>query len=347
MMRLTTRIAVGLLLCASSAQAQLEPAKAYATTPEIPFDSVANFFKMPTGLYMGEGIAVATSSKGQIYVFVRSGDSRVFEFAPDGHFVKEFGEDSYAFSFAHAVRVDYDDNIWVVDEGTNIITKYSPDGKLLMVMGKRPDPLYQRTMMPGVAPYSGANRPYSYHRPTDIGFDRAGNVYVSDGYRDARVVKYDKNGRFIKSMGTRGSGTNQFSTPHTIAVAHDGTVFVGDRGNRRIVVLDTDLNWKAEYDHVGAPWGLCISAGEDQVLFTSNSISTSIDSRQAPTRGEIYKIKQDGTVLGRFGKAGKALKEFASTHHMDCRDSNVVYVAEIQGMRVQKILLHPDQMSGN
>ena len=302
---------------------------------------------MPTGLYMGEGIAVSTNSKGHVYVFVRSGDSRVFEFDPDGNFVKELGKDSYAYSFAHAVRVDYDDNIWVVDEGTNVIVKFNPAGKLLMVMGKRPDPLYQLNMMPGVAPYSGANRPYSYHRPTDIGFDRAGNVYVTDGYRDSRVVKYDKDGRFIKSVGTRGNGRLQFSTPHTVAVAHDGTVFVGDRGNSRIVVLDTDLNWKADYENVGAPWGLCISAGEHQIIYSTNSVSTSIDSRQTPTRGEIYKLELDGTVLGRFGKAGKALKEFASAHHLDCRDPNTVYVAEIQGLRVQKILLHPDQMSSS
>jgi len=345
--RLTTHVVVGLLLCTAPVLAQPQPAAARDTTPEIPYDSVENFFKMPPGLYMGEGIAVAENSKGHLYVYVRSGDSRVFEFDPNGYFVKEFGKDSYAYSFAHAVRVDYDDNVWIVDEGTNIIVKYSPEGKVLMVMGKRPDPLYQLTHMPGVAPYSGANRPYSYHRPTDIGFDRAGNIYVSDGYRDSRVVKYDKNGRFIKSMGTRGSGQNQFSTPHTIAVAHDGTVFVGDRGNSRIVVLDTDLNWKAEYTNVGAPWGMCISKGEHQILYSSNSISTSIDSRQVPVRGEIYKLELDGTVLGRFGKAGKAIKEFASTHHMDCRDPNIVYVAEIQGLRVQKILLHPDQMSSS
>ncbi len=345
--RLTARVVVGLLLCAGPAFAQPEPAKARAATPEIPFDSIANFFKMPPGLYMGEGIAVATSSKGHVYVFVRSGDSRMFEFDADGNFVKEFGAGSYAYAFAHAVRVDYDDNVWTVDEGTNIIMKYSPEGKLLMVIGKRPDSIDQLNMMPGAALYSGADRPYSFHRPTDIGFDPQGNIYVSDGYTDARVVKYDKNGRFIKSVGTHGTGPLQFRTPHTMVVDHDGNVYVGDRSNNRIVVLDSDLNLKAEYGNVGAPWGLCISAGEHQYLYSSNSISTSIDSRQIPTRGEIYKLELDGTVLGRFGKAGKALGEFASTHHMDCRDPDVVYVAEIQGLRVQKLIMHPAQTSSS
>ena len=105
MRRFTSGVVLELLFSAGPALAQPEPAKARATTPEIPYDSVANFFKMPPGLYMGEGIAVATNSKGHVYTFMRSGDSRVFEFDPDGNFVKEFGKESYAFSFAHAVRV--------------------------------------------------------------------------------------------------------------------------------------------------------------------------------------------------------------------------------------------------
>lgn len=338
MRRWTACAIVGLLLCAAPAFAQ---AKAKATTPEIPYDSVPNFIKMPPGLYMGEGIGVATSSKGHVFVFTRSGESRVFEFDQNGNFVKEFGANSYAFAFAHAVRVDKDDNVWTVDEGTNIVIKWSPDAKILMVLGKRPDPIDQVAMMPGTAPFSGANRPYSFHRPTDIAWDPQGNIFISDGYTDSRVVKYDKNGRFIKSAGTRGNGPLQFNTPHTIAVDARGNVYVGDRGNSRIVVLDNDLNQKAVYDHVGAPWGICISLGEHQYLYTSNSIGTGLDPRTAETTGEIYKMELDGTVLGRFGRPGKALKEFASTHTMDCRNPNEIYVAEIQGWRVQKILLRP------
>jgi DNA-binding beta-propeller fold protein YncE len=348
MHRLTAGLAVGLLLwaCPAFTQGVAPPeATAKASTPEIPYDSVPNFIKMPPGIYMGEGIGVATNSKGNVYVFTRSGESRVFEFDPNGNYIKEFGAGSYAYAFAHAVRVDRDDNVWTVDEGTNVILKYNPAGKLLMVLGKRPDPIDQLANMPGVAPFSGANRPYSFHRPTDIAWDPQGNIFVSDGYTDSRVAKYDKNGRFIKSAGTRGDGTLQFSTPHTIAVDAKGMVYVGDRGNRRIVVLDNDLNQKAVYTNVGAPWGICISLGTPQYLYTSNSISTALDSRTAPTTGEIYKMQLDGTVVGRFGKPGKALKEFASIHQIDCRNPNEVYVAEIQGWRIQKIILHPDRVT--
>jgi NHL repeat-containing protein len=338
-------VAIVLAAAAGSAQNVAGPAKARATTPEIAFDSVPNFIKMPAGLYMGEAVGVATNSKGHVFVIVRSGESRVFEFDQNGAFVKEFGVGSYGFAFAHAVRVDKDDNVWAVDEGTNIIQKFSADGKLLMVLGKRPDPLEQLALMPGGGQYSGANKPYSFHRETDIGWDPQGNIFVTDGYGDSRVVKYDKTGRFIKSVGTRGNGTLQFSTPHAMAVDAKGNVYVADRGNSRIVVLDNDLNQKAVYDNVGAPWAVCISNTPHQYLYSSNSFPTGNNFDQAPMTGEVYKMELDGTVLGRFGKAGHAFKEFSSIHQMDCRNPDEIYVAEITEWRVQKILLRPSTKS--
>lgn len=338
MRRVSTLAALLLLLCAGPALGQ---AKARATAPQIPFDSESFIRNMPPGLYMGEAIGVATNSKGHVFVMTRSGESKVFEFDPHGAFVKEFGRGSYGYGFAHAVRVDGDDNVWSVDEGSNLVIKYAPDGRLLMVLGKRPDPIDQLTRMPGVAPYSGANRPYSFHRPTDVTWDAQGNIFISDGYTDSRIVKYDKSGRFIKSMGTRGNGVNQFSTPHGIAADAQGNIYVADRGNSRIVVLDNDLTWKTTYEHVGAPWGLCISQSEPQYLFSTASSGTIMEAGNKEITGEIYKMRLDGTVIGQFGKAGKALKEFASTHTLDCRDPNVVYVAEINAWRVQKATLKP------
>src|SRR5579862_6503363 len=106
--------------------------------PEIEYSSVPNFLKLPSGEYLGESVAVATNSKGHVYVYHRSANTRLFEFDQNGKFVKEIGAGYYGFEFAHSVRVDKDDNIWTVDEGTNMITKFSPDGKVLMVLGRRP-----------------------------------------------------------------------------------------------------------------------------------------------------------------------------------------------------------------
>jgi hypothetical protein len=335
--------ALGALLLGAAATAQ-EPAKARATAPDIPYDSVS-FVKMPPGLYMGEGIGVATNSKGNVFVITRSGESKVFELDKNGAFIKEFGKGSYGYGFAHAVRVDKDDNVWSVDEGSNLVLKYAPDGKLLMVLGKRPDPIDQLNMMPGTAPYSGANRPYSFHRPTDVTFDPQGNIFVSDGYSDSRVVKYDKNGRFLKAVGTRGNGTNQFNTPHGVQADAKGNIYVADRGNFRIVVLDNDLNWKTTYTNVASPWGLCISQGPHQYMYSTTSSGTNMEVGNMAATGEIYKMELDGTVLGKFGKAGKALKEFASIHTLDCRNENEVFAAEINAWRIQKVTLRPARSS--
>src|ERR1700688_3338302 len=107
--------------------------------PEITFDSTPNFLKLPTGLYLGEAVGVAQNSKGHIFVFTRSGLTRLFEFDQEGAFVREIGEHLYAFAFAHTVRVDPQDNIWTVDEGTNMIVKFNSEGQVVMVMGRRPE----------------------------------------------------------------------------------------------------------------------------------------------------------------------------------------------------------------
>ena len=119
-------------------------------------------------------------------------------------------------------------------------------------------------------------------------------------------------------------------------------VYVADRGNSRIVVLDNDLNQKAVYDNVGAPWAVCISNGPHQYLYSSNSFPTGNNFDQAPMTGEVYKMELDGTVLGRFGKAGHALRRnSAASTRWTAAIPNEIYVAEITEWRVQKILLHP------
>src|SRR6202171_3936236 len=107
--------------------------------PEIPYESVQNFLKLPPGLYMGEAIGVATNSKGHVFVYTRSANTRLFEFDQSGNYVREIGEGSYGFEFAHSVRVDPEDNIWAVDEGTNMVIKFNPSGRVVMVLGRRPE----------------------------------------------------------------------------------------------------------------------------------------------------------------------------------------------------------------
>ncbi len=185
--------------------------------PEIPWKSVPNFLKMPPNLYMGEGIGVASDSKGHIFVYTRSQATRLFEFDQNGNYLREIGQGLYGFVFAHAVRVDAEDNIWAIDEGANMVIKFNPEGRVVMTMGRRPEPV---DALAGPPPPLDPTNPgkYIFSRPTDVGWDAEGNIFVTDGYGNSRIVKYDKNGKFIAQAGTKGSEPGQLNLPHSLAM---------------------------------------------------------------------------------------------------------------------------------
>jgi hypothetical protein len=335
-------------LCAQT-PANLTPAQAAAkakaeNVAEIPFDSAPNFLKFPQNVYMGEGIGVATNSKGHIFVYTRSQATRLFEFDQKGTYLREIGEGLYGFVFAHAVRVDPQDNIWAVDEGSNMIIKFNPEGRVVMVLGRRPESVDGLSVTPGFnAPIPPAGK-YTFNRPTDVAWDAAGDIFISDGYGNSRVAKYDKNGRFITSIGTKGNAPGQFNLPHSIASDAKGNIYVADRTNRRVQVFDNDLTYKTSYDQVGAPWALCVTPGTHQYLYSSNSNPDNNNSEIAAVTGEIYKMELDGTIVGKFGHAGKQMGQFSTVHEMDCGGGeNNLFVSEITAWRVQKITLHPQQ----
>ena len=309
--------------------------------PEIPYESVPNFLKLPPNLYLGEGIGIATNSKGHVFVYTRSQRTRLFEFDQNGAFVREIGEGLYGFVFAHAVRVDPRDNIWAVDEGSNMVIKFNPEGRVVMTMGRRPEPADALSAQSAPDPANPGK--YIFNRPTDVGWDADGNIFVTDGYGNSRIVKYDKNGKFITQAGTRGSEQGQLNLPHSMAMDAKGNAYVADRSNRRIQIFDNDLKFKAIYDNVGTPWELCISPGPHQYLFSSNTFPDNNDYTLATVSGEVYKMELDGSVVGKFGKAGKQLGEFSGLHEIDCRNPDVLYISEIQLWRAQKLMLHPNR----
>lgn len=306
--------------------------------PEIPFTSVPNFFKLPPDLYFGEVLGITTNSKGHVFTYTRSGDTRIFEFDRNGTFVREIGAGLYGLEFAHTVRVDKDDNLWAVDEGSNTVIKFNPEGRVVMVIGRRPEAV--AGAVDSTLPAAPAEK-YRLGRPTDVTFDAQGNIFISDGYTNHRVVKYDRNGRFVKAVGgsTRGSATSQFNTPHSITSDAQGNIYVGDRGNARVQVFDNDLVLRAVYDNVGNPWAVCVSPGPHQYLYVSNSNPDSNPAASWAITGEIYKMELDGRIIGRFGKAGKGLGEFSTVHEIDCRNPDELYVAEISAWRAQKLLM--------
>lgn len=340
------------------------PLFAQPAPQEIPFRSVADFLKLPDDLYLGEVTGVAVNSKGHVFVFSRGNTTgpaygaaaaQLLEFDNTGKYLREIGHNLYAWSFAHTVRVDAEDNIWVADKGSDMVIKFNPAGRVVMVFGRKQEASDEGTEplkhpKPPLPPVDG-----NFRQVTDMTWDPAGNTYISDGYINSRVAKADKNGNWLMSFGEPGSGPGQLNTPHSIAADARGQIYVADRGNRRIQVFDGDgkllrqitIDVPVPADArpaignkpgpnvtgtmaPGAPWAVCITPGPNQVLFASDAFP-----------GRIYKLTLDGKVLGYLGESGKQLEQFGWVHEIACPSENEIYVAELLNWRVQKLILEP------
>jgi DNA-binding beta-propeller fold protein YncE len=349
------------LLCAGALMAQV---------PEIAFDAVPDLLKLPERTYFGEVAGVATNSKGRVYVYTRTGatqatvggsrifthgGSRLFEFDRNGKYLREIGVGLYGFLEAQALRVDAGDNIWVVDKLSSMVIEFDQEGRVAMTLGRKPESVNDiggtgrgggegraggegrgggRGAGRGGAPGAGVPGD-NFNKPSDVAFDSSGNIFVADGYGNARVAKFNAGGKFLKSWGSRGSQQGQFDTAASIATDAKGNVYVADRGNKRIQVFDNEGAFQREVTGAGSPMAICISPGAHQYLYSSNSNDpANLDG------GEIYRMELDGKILGKFGTAGKAAKEFGTVNAIDCRNPDELFVGELLNWRVQKLTLH-------
>ena len=339
------------------------PALAQKSVPEIPFTSVSDYPNLPEGMNFGEVPGVAVNSRGHVFVFSRSNSAtgpafgaaaaQLFEFDQSGNFVREIGKSLYAWSEAHSVRIDKNDNIWAIDKGSNMIVKFNPQGRVVWVFGRKQEAADGAEPLghpdPPLPPVDGL-----FRQPTDVAWDSQGNTYITDGYVNSRVAKIDKNGDWVKSWGSKGTGPGQFNLPHSIAIDLQDNIYVGDRSNHRIEVFDTDGNFKRMFSIdmppdptsratngatptgeslkrvIGAPNSICITPGSNQVLFVGESTYP----------GRIFKVALDGKVLGVIGRSGRNLGQFSGAHALACPSESEIYVAETSNWRVQKLLLH-------
>src|SRR6202049_3165566 len=292
--------------------------------PEIPFTSVPNLLKLPKDLYLGEASGVAVNSKGHIFVFSRGNSTgpayaaspaQLLEFAADGTFIREIGHNLYAWSFAHTVRVDKEDNIWAADKGSDMVVKFNPAGEVTMVFGRK-----QEASDEGTEPLKHPHPPLPpvdgmFRQVTDVAWNAAGDAFISDGYINSRVAKVDKHGRWLKSFGEPGDGPGQLNTPHGIAADAQGNVYVANRGDSRMEVFDGEGKYLRQikidvpFDYAnavpaigpkpvlggtdmysrqfgaGSPWKGCITPGAYHGVFASDAF---------PGRG--YQLNLGGKV---------------------------------------------------
>jgi 6-bladed beta-propeller len=363
------------------------------SVPEIAFDTNADLLKTPNDIFVGEIGGVGANSKGQIYVYTRTGHpyatlgdnrtfarggSRLFQFDASGKFVRELGQDVYGFNAAYGLRVDPQDNVWTIDAAANQVVKFDSEGRIALVLGRKPETISVRpgppgggrggaaegrggapegrggapggaaAGAPGAAPgggQGGRGGPVgppgsgipgsSFNRPSDVAWDRAGNIYVADGMgTNNRIAKFDKDGHFLKHWGATGSGQGQFSGVKAIAVDAQGNVYAADIGNKRIQVFDSEGTFKSEFANVGTPIAMCMTRGATPYLYVSHA-----GDEDGMEDAAIYKVQLDGKVVGKFGSAGKLAKEFGLANSIDCRNENELLVGEMTNWRVQKVTL--------
>src|SRR4051812_44892540 len=340
-------VAAGVLALGGSLVAQ-------SGVPEISYDAV-DLLKWDDAHIVGEVGGVGQDSKGRVFVYTRTGHayatigdnrtfqrggSKLFQYDATGKFVRELGQDVYGFNIAYGLRIDPQDNVWTVDAGASQIVKFDPDGKVALVLGRKPEAIGVRPAAPrgggpgagaagggrggdgggrGGAPAAlpGAGTPGStFNRPSDVAWDKAGNIYIADGTAGNvnRIAKFNKEGNFIRQWGSTGAENGQFNGPKALAVDAQGNVYVADSGNKRVQVFDGDGNYKSQFAGVGNPLTMCMTNGPTQYLYISHA-----GDKDGMEDAAIYKVTLDGKIVGKFGSAGHQMKQFGLANSIDCR----------------------------
>lgn len=282
-----------------------------ARTEEVPTLShqlVADWPQLPEGWNFGPTTGIGVDSKNNVYVYHR-GPNTIMCFDASGKFLRSWGDG--ILNSPHGLAVDSEDNVWVTDIGSHTVVQFNSRGRVRMVLGLK-DKLGEDEN--------------TFNQPTHIAFGPSGDIYITDGYGNSRVVKYTKEGRYLLAWGKKGKGPGEFNAPHTIAVDHEGRVYVGDRENHRIQIFDENGKFLKEWTHLGSPWGL---------YFTSDNDLFMCDGYQ----NRVLKLDLEGRVLGVLGKPGKGPGLFSFTHHLALGKAGELYVAEVANWRVQKFLL--------
>ncbi|MCB1279566.1 peptidyl-alpha-hydroxyglycine alpha-amidating lyase family protein [Prosthecobacter sp.] len=293
---------------------------------------VPDWPQLPEGHVLGLCAGVGVDAQNRVFVFHRSGRkwSNPFPKEPiaqptvtvidgaSGKVLSTWGENR--FIMPHGLTVDHEGNLWLTDVGLHQVFKCTPEGKVLITLGERAKP---------------GNDDAHFNLPTDVAVLRDGSFYVSDGYKNTRVVKFSAEGKFEFEWGAKGKGNGEFNLPHGIAIDAQGRVIVCDRENERLQVFDAKGGfldvWKGA--QIGKPYG--IETGPNGHLFVIDGGSPSL---KPELRGKAIELDMKGTVIDAFGSFGKAPGQFQLGHDIAVGPDGAVYVAEGTGARVQKFV---------
>ena len=316
-MRITAVIVAILLLSLPAfAQRPSDPALLVPqNAPELDYVAVANPFTFPAEIGLaGAAASVAFDSKGHLFVLTR-GQPSLYEFDENGKFIRSFGEG--LFTRSHGLRIDKDGSIWATDVGAHTVMKLSPQGQVLLTLGTKG----QRGEWNESA--------HLLNEPNDIAIGRNGDIFVVQGHTpgvmgDPRVLKFDKNGKFIKSWGGKGKEPGKFDVAHGVAIDAKGLLWVTDRENQRIQIFDQDGKFIKELKYAGLPCDLDIGP---QNIYMVNGFA-----------GQLLKLDLDGKVLAATGKPGKGPGEFGEAHMIAVSPKGEIFVADSVNATVQKFV---------
>jgi NHL repeat len=279
---------------------------------------------------------IALDAAGQVWVFNR-GDVPVQVYSASGKFLRSWGQNQ--FREPHQVRIDRTGKIWLADSGLHVVRKYTPEGELLLTLGVAGEPGEDSTHL---------------NRPTDMAVTPEGDVFVSDGYGNNRIVHFDSHGRFVKTWGRLGLGAGQFSIPHSIAVDSRGRLYVADRNNARVQVFDQSGRCLDEWRDILVPWHICISVNDEIYICGSSPMRwpklalPGLPLGVPPKDQLVMVLTPDGRVkrLWMFPK-GQHPGELEWVHTLAVDSAGTLYLGDIQGKRAQKFLrLEPADRPG-
>jgi DNA-binding beta-propeller fold protein YncE len=287
------------------------------TEHPVRYEVVEGWGRLPDGWSFVEATAVAVDAADRVHVYNR-GQHPVIIFDRSGAFLRSWGEGMT--SRAHGITIGPDGTVWLTDDGNHTVRQFTAEGKLLLTLG---DPDHPSPAQSG--------RPF--HRPTHVALcPRTGDVYVSDGYGNSRVHKYDPKGRLLLSWGEPGTDPGCFNVPHNIATDAEGLVYVADRENHRVQVFDDHGRYQGQLNNLHRPCGLFADRRNGGRLYVGELPSHLAVNAAVPNIGaRVSIVSLKGDLLGRFGGAfaGEKPGEFVAPHGVALDSRGDVYVAEV------------------
>lgn len=281
------------------------------------YSVVEGWGQLPDGWRFVEATAVGVDRQDRVYVFNR-GEHPVIVFDRDGTFVMSWGEG--VFTRPHGITIGPDDTLWLTDDGNHTIRQFTPEGKLLFTIGDADRP---------ADPHSGK----PFNRPTHVALcPHTGDIYISDGYGNSRVHKYDPRGRLLLSWGEPGTDPGCFNVPHNIATDADGFVYVADRENHRVQVFDAKGRYQAQVNNLHRPCGLFADRRNGGRLYVGELPTHLVVNAAVPNIGaRVSIVSLKGDLLARVGDSfpGENPGQFVAPHGVTVDSRGDLYVAEV------------------